>query len=41
MPAIADLIKGTDIVSGAILPFGQFFEEAQESRNKYRQLLQK
>jgi hypothetical protein len=30
------LVHGADIVSGAIMPVGQFSEEAQESRNKDR-----
>jgi hypothetical protein len=38
MPAIVHkiLIRGADIFSGAILSFGQLFEEAQKSRNKNR-----
>jgi hypothetical protein len=28
------LVHGADIVSGVIIPVGQFSEEAQESRNK-------
>jgi hypothetical protein len=36
MPAIVHLIKEAGIVSGAILPFEQLSEEAQESRNKCR-----